>query len=148
MYCTACNTKVMATLRMCPKCGNRQFSETPTASAAQKPVTVANSTSPTAASFATHPPASGQPVRNAASSLAGRGARLGAVMLDFVIFLLALHQALLSSMALVRHLHRFRRGSNNCRLVRVTNHSGHLPYKTWAVIRKDDRWHQNRKNIR
>lgn len=27
MYCTACKTSVMATIRMCPKCGNRTFGD-------------------------------------------------------------------------------------------------------------------------
>lgn len=79
MYCTACNTEVMSTLRMCPKCGNRQFSETP----AENPVNSAFPASSTPAS--TYPTAPIQSASNTGSTLAGRGARLGAVILDFLI---------------------------------------------------------------
>lgn len=69
----------MATLRMCPKCGNRKFSDIATPLTATPPVMATYSAS-------THSAASAQAISKASSTLAGRGARLGAALLDFAIF--------------------------------------------------------------
>lgn len=74
MYCTACNTSVMATIRMCPKCGNRTFSETPSTAPAVTRSGAGTTNQPTASAVI------------ASHSLAGRGARLGASILDTIIF--------------------------------------------------------------
>ena len=91
MYCTTCNTEVMATLRMCPKCGNKQFSKTHV----EIPVGSAFPVSSKPAS--TYPTTPIQSVSNTASTLAGRGERLGAAILDFLIMCACLIPAFIAS---------------------------------------------------
>lgn len=77
MYCTACNTPVIATFKLCPKCGNRTFSDSPVAVRAANVPANSGSQTTTTPSVTYQKVSSQQP--------AGFWIRFGAYLIDIIL---------------------------------------------------------------